>query len=150
MSTNLISIGLGVGFVWLIVLTVLIYGYLNKIKELTKGVNEGNLLKVLKNISNLEKGNSRKIKKNAEKLKGIDKEILSHVQKMGFVRFNPFNELGGDHSFSLALLNGKNDGVVITGLHTRERTRIYVKEIKGGNCEAELSKEEKKALKKAI
>jgi len=72
-----------------------------------------------------------------------------HIQKIGIVRFNPFKEIGGDHSFSLALLDGKDTGVVLTGIHTRERTRIYTKQIKNGKCEFELSAEEKRALIKA-
>jgi len=56
----------------------------------------------------------------------------------------------GDHSFSLALLDGKDTGVVITGLHTRERTRVYMKAIKAGKGEHELSEDEKKALAKAL
>ena len=57
--------------------------------------------------------------------------------------------MGGDHSFSVALLNGKGTGIIITGLHTRERTRVYVKDIKQGKSEVELSQEEKKALRLA-
>ena len=72
------------------------------------------------------------------------------MQKYGFVRFNPFGDMGGDHSFCLALLNGKHTGFVLTGLHTRERTRVYVKHIKRGKSEYDLSKEERKALEQAL
>ncbi len=85
-----------------------------------------------------------------KELKRLDEEGALHVQKVGLVRFNPFKEIGGDHSFSLALLDGKETGVVITGLHTRERTRVYMKAIKAGRGEHELSEEERKALEKAL
>jgi hypothetical protein len=62
------------------------------------------------------------------------------------IRFNPFSELGGDHSFCLALLDDRDTGVVLTGLHTRERTRFYMKDITNGKSSLELSNEEKKAL----
>jgi len=75
---------------------------------------------------------------------------LAHFQKLGLIRFNPFNETGGNNSFSLVLLDGKNNGWVMTGLHTRERTRLYVKPIKNLKSEYELSDEEKKALEKAV
>jgi hypothetical protein len=65
------------------------------------------------------------------------------------VRFNPFKELGGDHSFSLAILDSHDSGIVITSLHTRDRTRVYMKDIKKGKSESELSAEEKSALTSA-
>lgn len=73
-----------------------------------------------------------------------------NVQKIGLVRFNPFNETGGDHSFSLALLDGNGNGFVMTGLHTRERTRLYIKPIRNLKSEYELSQEEQKAIKEAL
>jgi len=68
---------------------------------------------------------------------------------VSLVRFNPFSEMGGDHSFSLALLDAHLTGFIVTGLHTRERTRVYIKKIDGGKCKQDLSKEEREALKKA-
>ena len=84
-----------------------------------------------------------------KRLDFLEEDGKVHVQKIGLVRFNPFRELGGDHSFSLAILDGINSGVIITGLHTRDRTRIYMKEIKKGKASLELSSEEKKALAQA-
>ena len=72
------------------------------------------------------------------------------IQKTGVVRFNPFSEIGGDQSFSIALLNKNNDGLVITSLYTRERNRVYAKPIIKGKSQYLLSKEEKEALEKAI
>jgi hypothetical protein len=68
---------------------------------------------------------------------------------VGLIRFNPFNEIGGDHSFSLAILDGGDNGIIITGLHTRDRTRIYAKQVNKGKSDLELSTEEQKALLKA-
>ncbi len=65
-------------------------------------------------------------------------------------KFNPFNESGGDHSFSLALLDGEKNGIIITSLHTRERTRMYVKEIFGGKSKSELSSEELESLRQCL
>lgn len=90
---------------------------------------------------------------NAKEIKNIWTEISNvkelskyNIQKVGLVKYNPFNESGGDHSFSLALLDGNKNGIIITSLHTRERTRIYLKEILLGKTKLELSKEEQKAL----
>jgi hypothetical protein len=73
-----------------------------------------------------------------------------HFQKVGIVRFNPFADSGGDQSFSLSLLDGQNNGFVISSLHSRQETRIYLKPVSGGKGEGfELSKEEQQAIKSA-
>jgi hypothetical protein len=76
-------------------------------------------------------------------------DINNNVLKIGFVRFNPFNETGGDNSFTICLLNGRLNGIVLTGLHTREKTRMYAKKIEGGKSVHELSAEERKAISEA-
>lgn len=79
------------------------------------------------------------------------KKIDNCLQKTSFTRFNPFNDVGGNQSFILVLLDNTNSGVIITSLHNRNNTRIYAKQIKNGQGKpATLSKEEKTALKKAI
>lgn len=72
------------------------------------------------------------------------------IHKIGIVRFNPFKDIGGDQSFALALLDGKDCGVTISSLHTREGTRIYSKPIvKGVSEKYTLTEEEKEAIKTA-
>jgi len=78
-------------------------------------------------------------------------KIDSCLQKTSFTRFNPFNDVGGNQSFILVLLDNANSGVIITSLHNRNNTRIYAKQIKNGQGKpAALSKEEKTALNQAI
>ncbi len=72
------------------------------------------------------------------------------IQKVGFVRFNPFGDVGGDQSFSVAFLDFKNNGVVVTSLFGREGTRVYSKPIKDGASPNHLAEEEKKAIEEAI
>lgn len=73
------------------------------------------------------------------------------IEKMELVRFNPFDDVGGDQSFILVLLNKDNSGVLLTSLHHRSFTRIYAKTIKNGQGEnITLSKEEKSAILKTI
>lgn len=79
----------------------------------------------------------------------IKKLQNTSVQKVGIVRFNPFRGVGGDQSFSLALLDKSNSGVVITSLYAREGNRVYGKPIKEGNSEYTLSEEEKKAIEES-
>lgn len=70
-------------------------------------------------------------------------------QKISIVRFNPFGDTGGDQSFVLAVLDAHDSGYVITSIHGREGTRVYVKPIDYGKSKYPLSEEEKQALKQA-
>jgi hypothetical protein len=75
----------------------------------------------------------------------------SRPYKINLIRFNPFDDLGGDQSFILCLLDNTNSGVIITSLHNRDSTRVYAKAIKNGESDnLALSKEETKALIKTI
>lgn len=77
------------------------------------------------------------------------KEHRFSVQKVGIIRFNPFSEVGGDQSFSIALLDANDDGLVITSLYTREGNRVYAKPIKQGQSQYPFSREEIKAIEMA-
>jgi hypothetical protein len=71
------------------------------------------------------------------------------VQRVGLVRFNPFNDGGGNFSFSLALLDSHNTGIIITSMYGREQNRIYTKKIEDGKSDSPLNEEEKQAVEKA-
>ena len=70
-------------------------------------------------------------------------------QKVGLVKYDAFNEMGGKLSFSLAMLNGKDDGFVLNAVHSREGCYTYIKEIVGGNSIIVLADEEQEALNMA-
>lgn len=93
------------------------------------------------------------LKENFERifaeLENLKRENKFNVQKVGIVRFNPFREVGGDQSFSIAILDGTDSGVVITSLYARTDSRVYGKPLKNGKSEYLLSEEEKKAIEKA-
>ena len=82
-------------------------------------------------------------------LKKLDDQQKLAIQKMGVVRYNPFADNGGNLSFSIALLDAKNNGVIITSMHGREQNRIYAKPILKGVSEFTLTEEETKAIKQA-
>ncbi len=86
-----------------------------------------------------------------KKVLELERKGLSHFQKVELMRFNPYQDTGGDQSFVLVLLDDKGSGVVITSLHARSGTRIFAKEVilgKAGNHK--FSDEEEKAIKKAL
>jgi hypothetical protein len=71
-------------------------------------------------------------------------------QRVGLVRYNPFEETGGNQSFALALLDAGGDGWVLSSLHARSGTRVYAKAIAAGRSDAGLSDEETAALRQAL
>lgn len=111
----------------------------------------------VKNIEELILSHSKNLKlldKDIQELYNISNQINTLASrgfhKFGLIRFNPFKDVGGDQSFSLALLNGKNDGITISSLFTREGARIYSKSIINGVSEKHpLTEEEKEAIKLA-
>jgi hypothetical protein len=71
-------------------------------------------------------------------------------QRVGLVRYNPFEETGGNQSFALALLDAAGDGWVLSSLHARSGTRVYAKAITAGRADGGLSEEESAALQQAM
>lgn len=71
-------------------------------------------------------------------------------QRVGLVRFNPFEDTGGNQSFALALLDAQGDGFVISSLHARSGTRVYGKAVTAGGSESALSTEEAQAVQLAL
>ena len=89
-------------------------------------------------------------KENERDIKSLFKNMRITYQKMGLVKYDAFQEMGGKLSFSLAMLDGRDNGYIINAMHTREGCYTYIKEIIDGNSIIVLSKEEQEALKMAI
>ncbi len=76
---------------------------------------------------------------------------LKNLSRVSLKRFNPYQDTGGDQSFTVALLNGEEDGLVITSLHARTGTRVFAKQIKSGKGDrVKLSDEEEEVIKEAL
>ena len=89
-------------------------------------------------------------KKNEENIEKLFRSMKVTFQKVGMVKYDAFNEMGGKLSFSLALLDQKNDGFIINAVHSREGCYTYIKEIIDGNSVLVLEEEEKEALNIAM
>ena len=95
------------------------------------------------------------LKQDLDKLKDHLSEVeqigLKHVQRVQLIRYNPYDDTGGDQSFSLALLDDKGNGIVVTSLHARSGTRVFAKPILlGKGTKHHLSEEEEKVVQAAI
>ena len=88
------------------------------------------------------------LKKTSKEVEGLRSDIQLTIQKIGITRFTPFKETGGNQSFSIALLDKNNDGVVITSIYSKERSRIFAKPIENGQSTYKLSQEEEETILK--
>jgi len=110
------------------------------------GVNLEKILLELRENQNISAGNFEELKKRVEIL---EEALPKNLRKIGLVRYNPFSGAGGDQSFALALLNEKNDGLVLSSLYGREMNRVYAKPIANGASQYQLTDEEKEAIQNA-
>jgi len=79
------------------------------------------------------------------------RQIDSTLQNVGLVRYNAFDEMGGNLSFSLALLNNQKDGLILTNINGRSTSQIYVKHLVAGvSSDHPLTAEETQAIKQAL
>ena len=140
-----------------IILLILNIVAMNKIKKIKQKYDrfltgkdaktlEDTMLKRFEEIETLRKENHNK----SNQIINIKENLEEVYQKVGIVKYDAFNEMGGKLSFSLALLNNKNTGFVLNAMHSREGCYTYIKEIKSGESSIPLGEEEKRALKEAI
>lgn len=89
-------------------------------------------------------------KTNKENIRSINRNIRASFQKLGLVRYNAFQGMGGNLSFAIALLDYTNSGFVLNSVHSREGCYMYLKRVDMGQTEVILGSEEKEALEQAL
>jgi len=136
--------------VWLAILTFFLVRTASHYSRLTRNITKKDLKSVLDEILRLIKKHDSQNLKLEEKINELEKEDRFHLQKVGFLRFNPFADTGGDQSFILSILDKDDSGVVLSSLHSRGSTRLYAKKVVHGKGEPfELSSEERRVVKNA-
>jgi len=121
-----------------------------RLESLTQGSDESSLEAVLGQHLDRVRQAIREVDVVAARTAVVERDLQSAFGRIGLVRFNPFEETGGNQSFALAMLDGRGDGFVVSSLHARAGTRVYAKAIGGGTSEAALSDEEAEALRVAL
>jgi hypothetical protein len=136
--------------VWLGVITWKLWDISSHYNRLISGAKGAGLQSALDGIITDQTSTKKRILSLEDSLGKLKSETDMHIQKVGLVRYNPFSDTGGSQSFTLALLDSHNNGVVMTSLYARTGNRWYIKDVKGGKGVAvELSKEENEAVKKS-
>lgn len=137
--------------IWLVLLTYLFLKAIGSYNRLTRGVTDKTLSEVLTQMLEENRVSQKQQKQIQAEIEKLEHKQLGFFGSISLVRFNPFTDTGGNTSFALALLNGEQNGIVITSLYSRAGSRWYVKTIKKGKAqEFELSHEEEEAVKKAL
>lgn len=151
-STLLLVIGLALNLltIMFLIINVGISSNLkNKYRQLVRGTDG----KKIENILFEHIGKIEIVHKHLDEIENrldvFDNRLSFCIQKMGIIRYNAFDDTGSDLSYSIALLDKNNDGIIITGLYGRTETVSYAKPIKNGVSNYSLSVEELRALERA-
>lgn len=138
----------------LLILNIVTLAKVSKLKKKYNSFMEGKEAKSLEEtiITRFRQVDDLKVNQELQgkDIEALKANILKTYQKFGLVKYDAFNEMGGQLSFSLAMLDKKNNGFLLNTVHNREGSYTYVKEIFDGKSEINLSEEEEKALNKAV
>ena len=150
MDISYIALALSVlALLWLAILQVRAGRMIRRYQQLVSGASAGNLEEVMAMHVGRINHHERRLADADRALDSLDAILQTAIQRVGLVRFNPFEEVGGDQSFAIAMLDQHGNGFVLSSLHNRNETRVYAKPIEGGQPRYTLSDEEAEALSQA-
>jgi hypothetical protein len=119
---------------------------LGQYQQLMTGTSGGNLEEMLHDhVSQVHKTAAR-VEAVDRLARQLEKAAYFSLQHLGVVRFNPFQDTGGDQSFAIALVDGHGNGVVLSSLHGRGATRVYAKPLQKWESTYSMTDEEKQAI----
>ncbi|MBU1000215.1 DUF4446 family protein [Patescibacteria group bacterium] len=136
---------------WLGFLSFVVWQQNRFIKSLFPKSGERDIRKKFAEIIKTVTGFKSELSDLDDRIEAIKIQDLQHIQRMELLRFNPYDDTGGNISFTVCFLDSKGSGIVMTSLHARSGTRVFGKEIVlGKSIKYELSKEEEAVIKKAM
>ncbi len=143
-------LGLAALFVFLLIYTISLSRKLAALgRRQSARLSDGNLGEIVSCITE-QSDTLSALKDRHEQIstqqEGQSLALSSCVQKIGMVRFNAFDDVGGEQSFALVLLDASGNGVALSSLYGRQDSRFYAKAIVNGEGERPLSEEEQRAL----
>lgn len=142
---------LGLLVIWLGVLSLIIWQQNQFLKSLFPKSGSRDIRKKFEEIISTVEDFKIRLSDLDSQVEETKSQGLQHIQKVELLRFNPYNDTGGDQSFTVCLLDSQGSGVVVTSLHARSGTRVFGKGVKlGKSSRYQLSKEEELVIKKAM
>lgn len=153
-DSDYVIIGLAAVLLILFILTIVNIAQMRKLKKSYRIFMSGKSAKNLEDtlIRRLDQVDTLLVSntENQRNIQTLFNDMQHTYQKMGLIKYDAFHEMGGKLSFSLAMLDVRNNGFIINAMHTREGCYTYIKEIVDGNSIIVLSEEEQEALKRAM
>jgi hypothetical protein len=148
-----LEIGLAVAIVLLVAwqgsTNVRLNRTLRQFRQLSSGIEGQPLDELLQKILDRSETDSKTLARLEADLRALGTEVQTHVQNVGLVRYNAFNDTGGDQSYALALLDDHGDGAIVNGLFHRTECRVYVKPVQEWKSTYSMSDEEAEAIRRA-
>jgi hypothetical protein len=148
-----IQILFAISFIFIIINCILLIANIKKTnrvktkyKRFMNGLSDRNMEELLETCLSSSNSVSAKNRDIELKINEIERTIIQCVQKVGIVRFNAFDNVGSDLSFSIALLDNNDAGVVISGIYARDSSSTYAKPVSSGKSKYSLSAEEIQAI----
>lgn len=153
-TTFILIIALAVLAVLFIVSIILGISNNSKINSLLDYSDEGDIVTALKDYYDKVEDLAKIVNKSTDtvllaRLSACENEANISVKKLAVVNFDAFDDVKGNLSFSLAMLDSNNDGIILTSLFGHNSCNTYVREIRNGETSVKLLTEEKEALDKA-
>ena len=149
-----IVIGLFIVTIILFIMTMVLLSAVNRVerkyKKMMRGIDTENLEYVINsNLDNIEKALETS-QESLRKFEELSEEVKGCVNKVAIMRYKAFEDVGSDLSFSIAILDSYNDGIILTGIYSRHDSTTYAKPIDKGISRYDLSEEETHVLNEAI
>lgn len=119
-------------------------------RMLMKGTNNKSIENLIYDFKDLSQKAYERSETALDGIKLLNNQIQNCVQKVGVVRFKAFDDVGSNQSYSIAFLDNKSDGVIITSIFGRDMNTSYAKPISRGKSEYTLSEEEYLAVERAL
>ena len=107
------------------------------------------LRRVMRRLAALEGASPMAVPVDVDRVNRLASQLESAIQRVGVVRYNPFEDTGSNQSFVLAMLDARGDGFVLSSLHSRQATRMFLKPVSGGKADSAVSDEEAEAIRLA-
>lgn len=137
--------------IWILVLSFVVLRQGGFLKSLFPKSDTRDIRKKFEEVVLVTSQFDKKILDIGKRLDLIEEDSLKHIQKVNLVRYNPYEDTGGDQSFTACFLDKNGTGFVITSLHTRSGTRVFAKPVvKGKGTKYQLSKEEQEVVTAVI
>jgi hypothetical protein len=105
------------------------------------------LRRINRRLTALESVSPMAVPVDVDRVNRLATQLESAIQRVGVVRYNPFEDTGSNQSFVLAMLDARGDGFVLSSLHSRQATRMFLKPVSAGKADSAVSEEEAEAIR---